>query len=337
MKRWLIVDGYGHYVAKHSERIRVKKEGAIIEEIPLIHLEAIHISSRGVSISSDVIEICTERGIDIFFTSGDGQIYGRLASPTLIGTVKTRREQLMALMDSRGLEIGRAVASAKLGNQRNLIQYFARYRKVTDKGLYELMTDRVKAIDALKGELIQLTGSGVEGLREKILNIEGRAAHFYWETMKSLIGGDWEGRVGRGAKDPINSALNYGYGILYGQVEKAIVMAGLDPFAGFVHTDRSGKPSLILDLIEEFRQMAIDKAVFSMIGKGTKIVVREDGLLDGGTRKGIANKVFERLDSAERYQGQRMKLKTIIMRQAQRMASFIRKDIPNYKPFVGSW
>jgi CRISPR-associated protein Cas1 len=72
---------------------------------------------------------------------------------------------------------------------------------------------------------------------------------------------DWPGREGRGAQDPLNSLLNYGYGILYGQVEQAIILAGLDPYAGFLHADRPGKPSLTLDLIEEFRQVAIDRVV----------------------------------------------------------------------------
>lgn len=338
-KRQIILDQFGQFLGKHSERLRVKVEGKIIEEVPLIHLDSILVTSRGVTISSDVVEICAERGIDILFISGKGEVYGRLSGPGLIGTVKTRREQLLCIGDIRGVVLGKAFALGKIQNQRSTIKYFARYRKVIDQNLYNLMEEATEKLESLVQSLMDLKGDIIEEIRESLLNKEGRSASIYWETMKNMIKGDvdWEGREGRGAKDPLNSALNYGYGILYGQVEKAVILAGLDPFAGLVHTDRSGKPSLVLDLIEEFRQPVVDRAIFGMVGKGTEIKVNEDGMLDEKTRRVIAQKVFERLDTEERYEGMKQKIKTIILKQAQSVASYVRGDRGIYKPFVGGW
>lgn len=262
-KRQLILDKYGLFLSKHSERLRVKAEGQIVEEVPLIHLESVLITSRGVGISSDVIEICSERGIDIVFIAGNGEVYGRLGSPTLVGTVKTRREQMLSLGDKRGLLLGKAFAAGKIGNQRNVLKYFARYRKTVDRDLYAIMDRACGKLEEHEKELVAVDAEDIDSVRENILSIEGRSSALYWDAIKEMLGEEvaWKGREGRGARDPINSALNYGYGILYGQVEKSVVLAGLDPYAGFIHTDRAGKPSLVLDLIEEFRQQVVDRAV----------------------------------------------------------------------------
>lgn len=338
-KRQLILDKYGLFLSKHSERLRVKSEGKIIEEVPLIHLDSVIVTSRGISVSSDVIEVCSERGIDIVFISGNGEVYGRLGSPTMVGTVKTRREQMIALGDKRGLILGKAFALGKILNQKNLIKYFSRYRKSVDHDLYAIMEDTCRRLEAYEIEVNEVDAENIDNVREILLSIEGRSSALYWNTIKEMFGDElkWEGREGRGAKDPINSGLNYGYGILYGQIEKSIILAGLDPYAGFIHTDRAGKPSLVLDLIEEFRQQVVDRGIFAMIGKRTEISVNEEGMLEEKSRKTIAQKIFERLDSEERYEGMKQKIKTIMLKQAQAIGSFLRGDRSNYKPFVGSW
>ena len=95
-----------------------------------------------------------------------------------------------------------------------------------------------------------MSGGEIDEIRERLLSIEGRAAQRYWSSIKDIIPAElaWPGRQTRGAKDLFNSLLNYGYGVLYAQVEQAILLAGLDPYAGFLHADRPGKPSLVLDL-----------------------------------------------------------------------------------------
>ncbi|MEW6571778.1 MAG: CRISPR-associated endonuclease Cas1 [Nitrospirota bacterium] len=131
------------------------------------------------------------------------------------------------------------------------------------------------------------------------------------------------GRQTRGAIDPVNSLLNYGYGILYSTVWGALVNAGLEPFAGFLHVDRPGKPSLVLDLIEEFRQPVVDRVVIAHVNLGQDIKIT-DGLLDADTRKIIGEKVLGRLESIETYKGKKYQIHSIIQMQARNLASFLR-------------
>jgi CRISPR-associated protein Cas1 len=123
---------------------------------------------------------------------------------------------------------------------------------------------------------------------------------------------------------------------LYGQVERALVLAGLDPYAGFIHVDRPGKPSLTLDLIEEFRQAVVDRTVIGLVNKGAAIE-QTDGRLEHATRRMLAEKVLARLESAELYEGKRLPLRAILQSQARHLAAFFRGDRASYEPFVSSW
>ena len=118
-------------------------------------------------------------------------------------------------------------------------------------------------------------------------------------------------------------------------LEQAILLAGLEPFAGFLHADRPGKPSLTLDLLEEFRQPVVDRVVIGMVGKRMPITLREDGLLDDASRQAIAERVVERIeDGLERYEGKRRTLREIIQTQAHHLATYLRGDRPTYTGFV---
>lgn len=169
------------------------------------------------------------------------------------------------------------------------------------------------------------------------MGLEGAAGRIYWDGVKEVLKESVEffGREHRGALDPVNSLLNYGYGILYSIVWGAVVSAGLEPFAGFLHVDRSGKPSLVLDLVEEFRQPVIDRVVISHINLGREIKM-EQGLLDADTRKVLGEKVLERLEATETYEGKKYQVRSIIQMQARNLASFLRGE-RNYKPFIFKW
>jgi len=335
----LIVNQFGAFIGKKSERVRVTVKGELTEEVPLIKLEQILVVTGGVSLSSDVIRKCAEAGIPISFVSKSGRPYARIISSGLTGTVKTRREQLLAYADGRGVTLGKAFAEGKLRNQINLLKYMAKYRKGRDKELYRQVREAADEIEALVDELGRLDGEDIDALRLQILNLEGRGGQIYWQAVGKLLRADveWPGRKGRGARDLVNSLLNYGYGILYTQVERAIVLAGLDPYAGFVHVDRPGKPSLVLDLIEEFRQTAVDRVIFGLLNKGVGLAVDDKGYLTDATRRLVAEKVLGRLEGEEPYEGRKRKLRTIIQSQARHIAAFVRGERPSYKPFVGRW
>ena len=108
-------------------------------------------------------------------------------------------------------------------------------------------------------------------------------------------------------------------------------MAGLEPFAGFLHSDRPGKPSLTLDLLEESRQVVVDRVLLGMVGKHMPITLRDDGLLDDEARRLIAERVVERIEGGlERYEGKRRTLREIIQTQAHHLATYLRGDRPTY-------
>ena len=335
----LIVEGKGVFLGKHQGRLRVTKEQKTIAEAPLLNLQQVLIVDSGVGVSSDAIRACCEEGIPIHFLSHNGTPIAGIYAAGLTGTVLTRRAQLLAYENSAGVAAAKAFVHGKLENQANLLRYMAKYRKETAPDLYEeMMLVATEMRDSLH-ELEQLRGDKIELLREQVLSVEGRAAQRYWNMVAKVIPSElaWPGRETRGATDPMNSALNYGYGILYSQVEQAIVLAGLDSYGGFLHADRPGKPSLVLDLIEEFRQTVVDRTVIGLVNLHVAIEQNEEGRLTETTRKKLAEKVLERLASSEMYEKKRQALRFILQNQARHLAVFLRGEREQYEPFVAGW
>jgi CRISPR-associated protein Cas1 len=337
MEKHVIVDQYGAYVGKKSERLVVRKDKEVLVEVPFVNVEQVTVASAGVSLSTDAIRECVEQGIQINFLSGSGKPYAKITSPHLSGMVITRREQLMAYYDDRGLYLARAFVEGKIRNQINVLKYFAKHRRTADAALHRRLYEAAERMEAIRSELYDLEGPNVQTLRGQLMSIEGRAADEYWHMVGEVILGKVEfvGRERRGATDPFNSMLNYGYGILYQQAAGALLLAGLEPYAGFLHADRSGKPSLVLDFVEEFRAQVVDRTVIAMISRGFEPKI-EEGRLSQATRREVAERVLERLESTERYEGEKHKVKTIIQRQARHLATFVRRE-GTYRPFVASW
>lgn len=336
----LIVDEWGAHVGKYSERVKVTKKGETVAQAPLLHLESLLISSRGVSVSAEVVRACGERGIPIYFLSGTGSAYSMLYSAGLTGTIATRRAQVLAYETEKGLGVARAMAQGKLHNQALLLKYMVKNYRESEPELFAAVRQLVLEIEEHAGALGRVTGARVDEVRDTMLGIEGRAAQRYWQGIGLLLRVDdleWPGRQTRGALDPLNQALNYGYGVLYGQVERALLLAGLDPYGGFLHADRPGKPSLVLDLIEEFRQQVVDRTVVGLVNKGVAIGHAEGKGLDQGTRRLLAERVLTRLEGKVTYEGKRQRLGAVLQWQARHLATYLRGERDRYAPFVGSW
>lgn len=341
----LIADTFGSHIGKYSERLKITQGETTLAQAPLLHLEAVIISSMGVSISADAIRACTERGIPIHFLSTTGNPYAALYSAGLTGTVLTRRAQLTAYHDARALHLATAFAAGKIENQSTLLKYIAKYRKETNPTLYDqlrlLSTEVLDYIADIQYWLkfALQENATIDEIRPHLLAAEAQAAKKYWSAFSLLLPPQlaWPGRLTFGAQDPFNSALNYGYGILYSTVERSLILAGLDPYGGFIHTDRPGKLSLVYDLIEEFRSPVVDRTILGLVNKKVKIEQDESNRLTQKTRHQLAEKILERLESPENYEGKNYTIRTIIQTQARHLATYVRGERPAYTPFLTSW
>ncbi|HUZ78132.1 MAG TPA: CRISPR-associated endonuclease Cas1 [Chloroflexota bacterium] len=335
--RVLLINQRGAYIHRHAERLVVSVKGEPDAEYPLLHLEHVMVLVSAASISAEIVRECCQRGIDLTFLTSWGEPYGRLVAPGLLGTAKTRREQLLAYMDGRGKELGREMLRGKLTNQANLLKYMAKYRKDRDPDVYDGVRDASYEIAQIAEWLVEAPGDTIDEARQPLMVREAEAGRRYWAGLRLLLRPDvaWESREHRGAMDLVNSLLNYGYGILQSQVQQAIMLAGLDPFAGFVHADRPGKPSMVLDLMEEFRAPVVERAVMSALNLGLTFDI-EDGRLTPASRKALAERVLDRLHTPEVFEAKRFQLGTIIQMQARAVAAFVRGDQP-YRAFVARW
>jgi CRISPR-associated protein Cas1 len=228
--------------------VRPPKSSPDRVEMPLFRVGHIVIASMGVSVSAGLIEACCERGIRISFLARGGKPFAMISSPMLTAIVITRREQLMAYGDGRGVELAKAIVRGKLGNQAAMLRYFGKYLKAADPEAFAKLSAVVAALSAARNAVAKVAAPNIDAARQALLSIEGSAGNQYWRGFRLVLppGVEFDAREHRGAPDPINSALNYGYGVLYSEVWGAIMNAGLEPFAGFLHVDRPGKPSVLV-------------------------------------------------------------------------------------------
>jgi len=333
----LIVSGFGLFIGKKSERLVVRKDKTVVYQFPFFRIQEVVVASRGISISTDLLEELCIRGIRLNFWGAAGKPYALISSPYLNATIQTRRDQLTAFNDYRGFEFSRAVVAGKIRNQEKLVRYFGKYLKKADRDRFDRVNAVADSLSAQRKTVKGMTAGAIDEKRDILMGIEGSAGRLYWQAVGEIISGRTEflGREHRGATDIVNSMLNYGYGILYGNVWGAALNAGLEPFAGFLHVDRPGKPSLVLDLVEEFRQPVVDRAVMSAVNLGISIRL-ENGQLDKTSRDMIAARVLDRLVSCETHNGKEYQIRSIIQMQARRLASFLRGG-KSYEAFKFQW
>ena len=331
----------GEKTAPAPLRLTAPKPGAKAPkeeiEIALLRLSEVVIASRGISLSSDIIEACCERGIRVCFLGRNGEPFALLSSPMLTATVATRREQILAWGDERGAELARAFVTGKLRNQAALLKYFGKYQKTASPETFDVIKTAVADIGRAFGAAKRVEGKNADEVRPSLMGLEGTAGRAYWKAVRALVPdvAGFSGREHRGALDPVNAALNYGYGILYGQVWGAVMNAGLEPFAGYMHVDRPGKPSLVLDLVEEFRQPIVDRAVLTLFTTGQKVSL-DKGMLDEASRRLVATAVLARLSTEAEFRGRRAEMRSFIQKQSRAVAAFLRGG-PRYRAFPFKW
>jgi CRISPR-associated protein Cas1 len=336
------LSGFGGYVGKKSERLVLKnKDGKVVWQIPFDRMHELQLAASGIAVSADALAALADRGVRVSLVGYDGRPVAQMVSPMLTASVQIRRAQLAALENGRGLMLACAIASGKLLNQARLLKYCVKNLRQTQPELFQAVQDKVAAILRARRDILRGPWSDLEKARAMIMGLEGQAAKVYWAGIAQLIEkqAEFTHRAHRGAGDFVNALLNYGYGVLYSQVWGAIQNAGLEPFAGYLHTDRPGKPSLVLDLTEEFRAPVVDRTVIAALHLG-QLQPPENGSnkgLDADTRSTLVDRLLRRLESRERWKGADYQVRSIIQMQARQVASFLTGRLSRYTPFRFKW
>lgn len=334
----LVISERGTFLALRSERLRLQVPGQEPQEVALRDLETVTVTTTACSLSAEAVRACARFGVQIDLVDGLGAPYAKFMSPYLVGTVSTRRAQMQAYLTPLGVEVARHAIRARLRNQASLLKYFGKYRKEADPAAYAAIVRALPGLSGLEAELDTIQGACIDEVRDVFLGVEGRGGVVYWGAVAAMLPADlaFPGRTGRGATDPTNMALNYGYGVLYARVAGVVATAGLEPFAGFLHTDRPGKPSLVLDFVEGFRAACVDRPVLALLGRGWRPETDEHGKLALETRRRIATAVNDRLDVRDAFEGKSHRLGNIMVAQARRLATFLRGE-GEYPVYVAGW
>ena len=318
----VIINKPGTFLGKKSRRLVIKHDG-LQKEYSLLKLKEITLVGSGISLSNDLIEEALKQGLQINFLDGIGRVYAKIVSPLISQTIETARAQLQSEKSDKAGKLAKAIIDAKIGNQLALLKYFSKYQlQKADKNFLQL-TMEVAKIQSISEDLRKYKPR-MENYQSLLFSFEGRASDAYWRAFSFLLNPNvkFTGRVGRGAGDLVNSLLNYGYGILYSRVFGEVLKAGLLPFAGFLHTDRSGKASLVLDIMEIFRAEVVDSTVIVFLSKKKKKIEPTSEVFFE-----FANQVIKRLASKAVFaDGKNYQLGKIVEMQTAIIASFLRRE-----------
>jgi len=283
----------GAVLRKISERLKVTLRSEVLLDIPLIKVSQVVIFGKA-SITAATVATLLEKEIEICYLSQHGRFIGRIV-PAVSKNSLLRREQYKAAFDEkRTLALAKGFVGGKLSNMRTLLMRAAREQKSKE---CRKAADRIKAALKKAGKarnLDQLRGH--EG--------EGSAAYFsvFNQLLKpkevpgtskvpGTLGFTFAKRERRPPTDPVNALLSFGYALLANELFGAVNIVGFDPYIGYLHADRYGRPSLPLDLMEEFRSVFVDSLVLTCINK--KMLTPED------FEKGVGN-VYQLTDAGRK-------------------------------------
>jgi CRISP-associated protein Cas1 len=287
--------------------------------------------SNAVQISSDAIELAMEHNIDVVMLDKYGNPYARVWFPRIGSTVLIRRRQLEMLSDDVGLNFIKCWVCLKIMHQYRFVKtLFSKRDRILEEHVrkLELLRKYAKTIFDAQGSL--------EKISPTIMGLEGSSSRAYFGLLSMLLPEKWrsESRSSRPAKDAFNAFLNYAYGILYSKTERALVIAGLDPYIGLLHGDNYNKKSFVYDFIEPFRILA-DEAVFYMFSRNKckpeylETIYKGVSLSTEG-KKFFAPYFLEYLDQIIRYRNKNRKKIEMIQTDAHSFANYLIGKKENY-------
>ncbi len=295
-------------------------------------LESI-VTTNTAMISTQAVVLALEHNIDIIFLDSRGDPRGRVWFSKMGSTALIRRKQLEAEMSGLGVQLVNDLVREKVNNQIRFLKKLAQARP----GKNEVFDGPIQTLTDIHGKL-NFSEETLDEIRHSVMGYEGSAGRTYFQCMSKIMPTAYQfsGRSRRPARDPFNAVLNYGLGILYSRVEKACIIAGLDPYIGFLHTDNYNKKSLVFDLIEPFRIYAEQTAVYLFTGKKIKdSYFDQSGQGVSLNEKGkpvVIEALNQHLDEKIRYRRRNLKRKHIIHQEAHNMANILLEDEMDKRP-----
>jgi len=253
----LYVTQDGAVLRKTGERLKVTLQKDVLLDVPLIKVAQIVLFGN-ITVTQSALQSLLKQGVDLVFLTGQGRYLGRL-EPALSKNGLLRRAQYAAAQaPSDSLKLATGFVCGKLLNMRTILQRAAR-------GGTE--ADLAPPIDQLQALVKRLNRARS---LDEVRGVEGAGTAVYFKVFPQLIKAEgfiFPGRVRRPPTDPVNALLSFGYVLLHNELHSVCNVVGFDPYIGYLHADRYGKPSLALDLMEEFRPVVVNSLVLNLINK----------------------------------------------------------------------
>ncbi|MDR3092635.1 MAG: type I-C CRISPR-associated endonuclease Cas1c [Endomicrobium sp.] len=335
----LYVSTQGTYISKERENIVISLQNKELFRAP-IHLIDSVVCFGNIMCSPFLLGLCAENDVSVSYFTEYGKFIARMQSP-ISGNVLLRKQQYKYSEDKIFcLETAKSVLLGKLNNSRTVINRALRDHK--DK---IFNSDKLRQVsDSLRRSIDNVfNASNIDILR----GMEGDAASSYFSVFNELILNNKEKffmseRNRRPPKDRVNCLLSFVYTLLAHDVSSALEGVGLDPQVGFLHKDRPGRPSLALDMMEEFRSVITDRLVLTLINLSQ---INYDGfsessnggvIMDDENRKIVMDAYRKRKEEEIFHPFLKETIHIGLLYHAQSLlfARHIRGDIDAYPPFI---
>jgi CRISPR-associated protein Cas1 len=330
----LFVTREGTYLRKDGAAVEVRHEHQTLLRVPLHNLDGIVCLGYDIGASAQLMAGCSEAGVTLSFCSPHGRFLAGVRGFTP-GNVLLRRAQYRLADDPAACaKFATSFITGKLANGRNVL-----LRSSRDHGAHSALDDAILILR--RNAEAALRTPELDSLR----GLEGDAANSYFAAFPQLItvpGFEFSGRVRRPPTDPLNALLSFAYSLLAHDCRSALESVGLDAAVGFLHRDRPGRPSLALDLMEEFRPVFADRCVLTLINRRqiqtSDFLHRETGAVelteDARKRFLVAWQERKQEEITHPFLDEKMSFGLVPFIQARLLARAIRSDLDAYPPFI---
>lgn len=325
------------YLSLDGENIVAKKDETISMRLPLHNLENI-VCFNYPGISPALMGACVDRNIGLCFLTPAGRFLARVTGKVK-GNVLLRKKQYAVSEDpATAVSIAASFLLGKIANCRKVIE-----RAIRDHSMLVDINSLSLASATLKSNLAAILDCKTI---DDLMGYEGSSAKIYFRVFNQLILQQREDfqfieRNRRPPLDKMNSLLSFLYTILMNEVASALEVVGLDPYVGFLHQDRPGRPSLALDLMEELRPIFADRLALTLVNRkqisGKGFLEKESGgiIMDDETRKTVINawQMKKKEELMHPFLKERIPFGLIPYVQAMLLARHLRGDLDGYPPF----